>query len=520
LIQRLYTEAAVAARYGLSEEDALKAITINPASALGLAERIGSLETGKDADVAIFSRHPLDVYTLVETTIIDGTIAWRRGTLPTPTGLPPTPPLPKGPSAPGPASLVPPLPAIHPQGLYAVTGGRVFTMTGPPIEDGTVIVRDGIIREVGAGLRPPTGATVIDARGAWVFPGLIESRTHLGLAEIDQVGVMRDEDEATAPVLPHLRAIDAYYTESELIPVARLHGLTSALAAPGEGNVIGGLASLVRLDGGTPDAVLIRENAALVLNLGEAPKARYGARKEIPSTRMGIAAVVRDAFTRARGYQAKWEAYERKKNRPAKGGAAPEAPDRDLKMEALLPALRGEMPVLARAHRVDDILTAVRLASEFGLRLILSHGTEAWKVADLLAARNIPVLVGPITTQPERIETLGAIYENAARLHTAGVTLAIQTGDTTNARMLPFEAGLAVAYGLPWEEAIRALTVNPARIFGVADRVGSLKPGLQADLMVAEGDPLQPLTRLRALMIGGRPVPLTSRQTALYEKWR
>ncbi|MGH9750213.1 MAG: amidohydrolase family protein, partial [Candidatus Polarisedimenticolia bacterium] len=232
LIQRLYTEAAVAARYGLSEEDALKAITINPASALGLAERIGSLETGKDADVAIFSRHPLDVYTLVETTIIDGTIAWRRGTLPTPTGLPPTPPLPKGPSAPGPASLVPPLPAIHPQGLYAVTGGRVFTMTGPPIEDGTVIVRDGIIREVGAGLRPPTGATVIDARGAWVFPGLIESRTHLGLAEIDQVGVMRDEDEATAPVLPHLRAIDAYYTESELIPVARLHGLTSALAAP------------------------------------------------------------------------------------------------------------------------------------------------------------------------------------------------------------------------------------------------------------------------------------------------
>jgi len=178
------------------------------------------------------------------------------------------------------------------------------------------------------------------------------------------------------------------------------------------------------------------------------------------------------------------------------------------------------MPVFVRAHRVDDILTAVRLAEEFKLRLIISHGTEAYKVADLLAARKIPVVVGPITVQPERIETLGAIYDNAARLSRAGVTIAIQTGETLNARMLPYEASLAVAYGLPWEQAIRALTVNPAGIFGIADRIGSIRPGLDADLIATKGDPLQPLARLRHLMIKGRPVPLTSRQTALYETWR
>jgi imidazolonepropionase-like amidohydrolase len=287
---------------------------------------------------------------------------------------------------------------------------------------------------------------------------------------------------------------------------------------------------MVHLDGGTPDQVMVRDGAALVVNLGETPKERFGARNQSPATRMGTAAVVRDAFTKARDYRARWTEYETKRkeagakstatDKDKKDGGPPSPPDRDLKMEALLPALAGTMPVFVRAHRVDDILTAVRLAEEFKLKLIISHGTEAYKVADLLAAKKIPVVVGPITVQPERIETLGAIYDNAARLSRAGVTIAIQTGESLNARMLPYEASLAVAYGLPWEQAIRALTVNPAEIFGVADRIGSLKPGLDADLIATDGDPLQPLARLRHLMIKGRPVPLTSRQTALYETWR
>ncbi len=327
---------------------------------------------------------------------------------------------------------------------------------------------------------------------------------------------MRDEDEATSPVLPELRALDAYNTESELIPVARLHGITSVFTAPGEGNVFGGTGAIVSLDGDSPRTVTVRADVALVINLGEPPKERYGPRHESPATRMGIAALIRDTFTKARNYEAKHAAYARgKKGLP---------PDRDLRMEALLPALSGDRPVFVRAHRVDDILTAVRLAEEFDLRLILSHGTEAYKVADLLASRGIPVVLGPVSTQPDRIETLGAIYENAARLQRAGVKIAFQTGastdDALSVRMLPYEAALAVAYGLPWEEAIRGLTINPAEIFGVADRIGSLRPGHQADLIVTEGDPLQPLTRLRHLMIAGRPVPLTSRQTELYESWR
>jgi imidazolonepropionase-like amidohydrolase len=375
-----------------------------------------------------------------------------------------------------------------------------------------------------------------------VFPGFIEAGTHLGLSEIDLVDIMRDEDEATDPVLPQMQVMDAFYTESELIPVARLHGLTAAFAAPGEGNVFGGSGAVVRLDGDSPAAVLVKDRAALIINLGEPPKARYGPKHQSPETRMGIAALVRDAFVKASNYRAKRADYETKLReyekksgakpasgaKPSTGGKAagdkaperPAPPDRDLKLEALLPALEGTMPVLVRAHRVDDILTAVRLADEFKLRLILHHGTEAYKVADLLAARNIPVIVGPITTQPDRIETLGAIYDNAARLHRAGVKIAIQSGDTLNARMLPYEAALAVAYGLPWDEAIRAITVNAAEILGVADRIGTIQPGREADLIVAAGDPLQPLTPLRHLMIKGRPIPLTSRQTALYEKWR
>ncbi len=527
LIQRLYNEAAVAARYGLSEQDALKAITINAASALGIDDRVGSLDVGKDADIAIFTRHPLDMYTLVEKTLIDGRVVFDRGKTPTPTDLPAAPPLPKDPSAPDPATLVPPADPVSDTGLYAYTGARVFTMAGPPIDDGTVIVEKGLIREIGPGLRPPARATVIDAKGLWIFPGLIESHTSLGLSEIDLVKVMRDEDEGTDPVLPQLRAIDAYYTESEVIPVTRLHGITAAFAAPGEGDVFAGAGTVVHLAGGSPDEVTVRDGAALVVNFGEPPKARFGERNQSPATRMGVAAVVRDALTKARDYQAKWTEYETKKKqgKPARTAKADESgpptpPDRDLKLEALLPALTGTMPVFARAHRVDDILTAVRLADEFKLRLVISHGTEAYKVADLLARKKIQVVVGPITVQPDRIETRGAQYDNAARLWRAGVTIAIQSGDTLNARMLPYEAGLAVAYGLPWEQAVRAITINPATIFGVADRIGSLKPGLDADLIATEGDPLQPLGRLRHLMIKGRPIPLTSRQTELYAKWR
>jgi imidazolonepropionase-like amidohydrolase len=265
-------------------------------------------------------------------------------------------------------------------------------------------------------------------------------------------------------------------------------------------------------------------------SLGEPPKERYGSRNQLPSTRMGSAALIRTTLIQAREYLDKRDVYERnlldceaaKTTRPRKKAdkCPPEVPARDLKMEALVPVLKGEVPAIFRAQRMDDILTAVRLAEEFQLRLILSHAAEAYKVAEVLDSRKIPVIVGPITTQPDRIETLGAVYENAAILSEAGVKIALQTDRTNDARTLPWEAGLAVAYGLPWETALRAVTLTPAELFGVADRLGSLEPGKRADILVTTGDPFQPLSQVRHLYIRGREISLRCRQDDLAEKYR
>ena len=313
--------------------------------------------------------------------------------------------------------------------------------------------------------------------------------------------------------------------------MTRQTGVAAALVAPGEGNLINGQSALVDLSGRSLEQVLLKFPAAMHFSLGEPPKARYAARKQTPSTRMGSAALIRSTLIQALDYRGKREDYDRKvlecgrkKSARSKGRkeekCPPDVPGRDLRLEALLPVLSGEVPAIFRAQRMDDILTAVRLAEEFHLRLILSHAAEGHKVADLLDSKKIPVLVGPITTQPDRIETAGALYENAALLHDAGVKIAIQTGQTTDARILPWEAGLAVAYGLPWDAALRAVTLAPAEIFGVADRIGSLEPGKQANIIVTTGDPFQPLSRVRNLFIRGREVPLRCRQDDLAEKYR
>jgi len=416
-------------------------------------------------------------------------------------------------------------------GPVAIVGGRVFPVSGPAVDGGTVVIRDGKIEAIGKAISIPADAKRIDATGLWVLPGMIDSRTHLGVWEVDLSDVTRDEDERSDPVTPQMRVIDAFFDESENIPVTRQVGITSALVTPGDENLLNGQSALVDLAGEGLDQVLVRFPVAMHFSLGEPPKARYGARTQLPSTRMGNAALIRSSLLQARDYLIKWDTYEQKRlacdtTKPVKGKARkddkcpPEPPARDLKMEALASVLKGEMPAVFRAQRMDDVLTAVRLAEEFKLKLILSHATEAYKVADLLASKKVPVLVGPITTQPEAIETLGAIYENAALLQTAGVKIAIQTDRTNDARTLPWEAGLAVTYGLPWDAALRAVTLSPAEIFGVADRLGSLDPGKRADLIVTTGDPFQPLTQVKHLFIRGVERSLRTRQDDLAEKYR
>lgn len=422
-------------------------------------------------------------------------------------------------------------PADSPSPPIAIVGGKLFPVSGPPIDGGTVLIRNGKIEAVGKNVAIPPEAKRIDATGQWVLPGMIDSRTHLGLWEVDQEPASRDEDERSDPVTPQMRVVDAFHDESENISITRQVGITSTLTTPGEDNLIDGQSALVDLSGEDLDQVLIRFPVAMHFSLGEPPKTRYGARTQLPSTRMGSAALIRSSLIQARDYLTKWDTYDQKKLAcdtagPARGKGKkeekcpPERPAMDLKLDALTAVLKGEMPAFFRAQRMDDILTAVRLSEEFKLHLVLSHAAEAYKVADLLASKKIPVIVGPITTQPDHIETLGAIYENAAILHDAGVTLAIQTDRTNDSRTLPWEAGLAVAYGLPWDAALRAVTLTPAEIFGVADRLGSLEAGKRADLIVASGDPFQPLTQIRHLFIRGVERSLRTRQDDLADRYR
>jgi imidazolonepropionase-like amidohydrolase len=363
---------------------------------------------------------------------------------------------------------------------------------------------------------------VIEAAGKTVYPGLIDAGTSLGLVEISQVASSRDENEAIDPITPQLRVIDAIYSDSDVIDVTRVAGVTTVLTAPGETNLISGQSALINLWGDDAEAMVLKAPVALHMNIGEAPKAHYGGRKEAPQTRMGEAAVLRQAWIEASEYRR--DAQGAQGARSDGGGGKKKDGDkeakRDLGWEAMGRALAGEIPVIATARRADDILTALRIGDEFGLRLVLAVGTDAYKVASRLAEKKIPVIVGPITTQPSSMENQGAIYENAAQLHAAGVKIAIQTSDVHNVRNLPYEAGLAVAYGLPYEAALRAITLSPAEILGVADSLGSLDPGKIANVVIADGDPLELRTRVETVIIGGEVVPMRTYQSDLLEQYR
>lgn len=412
----------------------------------------------------------------------------------------------------------------------AITNGKVYPISGPVIEGGTVVFDNGKITAVGKNIPIPPGAQVIDVKGMIVMPGMIDAFTHLGLIEVDLVSITRDEDEFVEPITPQLRALDGFFPESQVIEVNRINGITSVLIAPGEGNVIAGQSALINLNGSQfVDSVVVKSPVAMHITLGEAAK-RYGSRNQMPMSRMGTAALLRQTFIKAREYLAKLADYQKKLQDYQQKLKAPGVKKEELKepepvaydaqLEALLPVMKTELPVIASAHRLDDIQTAMRIADEFGLKLILNHCTDCYKIAEDLARKNIPVIVGRITIQPDQMQTLGAIYENAAILQKAGVKIAIESGEVHNVRNLPYEAGIAVAYGLPWEEALKAITINPAQILGVSDKMGSLEVGKDANIAVFDGDPLQPLSNCKKLFVKGKELLLTTWQTELYEKYK
>lgn len=387
----------------------------------------------------------------------------------------------------------------------AIINAKIYTMTGAPIENGVVVVRGGNIEAVGAGIQPPADARIIDALGKTVLPGFIDSNCHVGLEEVNQVKATVDDSEATDPVTPQLSVIDAFYPDSKTIGVTRSNGITAGIVSPADENVFTGMSAVVEFSGNRLDQIVLKSPSALHVTLGEAPKSTYGQRNKIPSTRMGTAFLLRETFQRAKEYDQKWKDQSKPKSDKSKESKESE---RNLKSEAVLQVLEGKIPLVVSAHRVDDILTAIRIADEFGItNLVINHGTEAYKVSGILAQKKIPVLVGPVTTQPERMETLGARYENAAMLQKAGVLIAIQTNDAANVRNLPYEAGIAVSNGLPYDEALKAITVNPARIFKIDQQIGTLEKGKRANLIIANGDPLEPKTVIEKVFIGGVEMP-------------
>lgn len=417
-----------------------------------------------------------------------------------------------------------PLKAQH---TIALRGAKLLTVTHGVIENGTVLVKDGKIAAVGADVQTPPGARVIDARGKVVMPGMIDAGDHLGLVEIPAESITVDSTEYTDPIQPELRVLDALNPRSEEIRVTRAEGITNAVSAPAEGNLMAGQSAFLNLDGETVEQLVVKSPAALYINLGEASKRTYGPKGKPPDTRMGQMAMLRQAFLRAEHYRARQEAAAKKAKKagedaetrePGEPGGGP--PARDLKMEALLAALDGKLPVVVSAHRVSDLEDALRLADEFHLKLILSHATAGWRIAAKLAEKQIPVIVGRIEEEPSHMETLDARLDNAALLYRAGVFIAFQTAGDTNVRDLPLSVDRAIGYGLPEDAALAAVTLNPARLFGMDDRLGSLDPGKLANLIVLDGMPFRVKTHVMTELINGKVMDLSNHQIQLYDFYK
>jgi len=386
-------------------------------------------------------------------------------------------------------------------GTVAIVGGRVVPVAGAPIDDGTVIVTDGTITAVGAGLPVPDGMPVVDAAGTFVLPGFIEAHGHVGVHEEGEGWAGSDTNELTEPVTAHVRALDAINPADLGFRDAIAGGVLAVNVNPGSGNPIGGQTAALKCWGRTVEEMLLRAPAGMKSALGENPKRVYGERKQQPATRLGTAAVIRGALVDAANYLARIDAEQHKpadERKPV---------DRDLKLEALGLVLERKIPWRQHCHRADDIATALRIADEFGYDLVIDHGTEAHLLADILAAREIPVIIGPLFTSRSKVELRNRSLDNPGKLAAAGVTIAITTDHpVVPINFLAHQAALSVKHGLDYEAALRALTINPARIIGVDDRLGSLEPGKDADLVLWSGDPLDVLSRVTRAFIDGREI--------------
>jgi imidazolonepropionase-like amidohydrolase len=381
----------------------------------------------------------------------------------------------------------------------AFTGGYVVPVDGDPVEGGTVLIDDGRIVAVGpdADVDIPDDAEIVDASGTWVLPGFVEAHGHVGVYEEGDGWAGVDVNEMTDPNGARLRALDGINPDDQGFRDALAGGVTTVVVKPGSGNPIGGQTVAVKSWGRTVDDMLVREPVSVKSALGENPKRVYGEKDELPSTRLGVAAVIRDALTKAR--------YYREARQAAEDDGKPF--ERDNSMEILARVLDGEVPWCQHTHRADDIATAIRLSEEFGYQLIVNHGTDGHLLADTLARKQIPVIIGPLIVGRSKVEVRRRHMRNPGILARAGVEIAL----TTDHPVVPIDylvhqATFAVKEGLDTDTALRSITVNPARIMGLDHRVGALKPGLDADLVLWSGDPLDVMSRAVRVFVDGREV--------------
>jgi len=367
--------------------------------------------------------------------------------------------------------------------MLAIINGTLHTITDGTVKGGTILVDDeGRIAAVGTDVEVPEGAGVIDAAGLHVFPGFVDAHTHLGIWEEGVGRAYWDGNELSDPVTPHVRALDAINPRDPGLADARSAGVTTVCVTPGSGNAICGQAAVIKTAGEVVDRMVVRQPAGLKMALGENPKSVYKPRDKMPSTRMGTAALIRQALVEA-------QTYLDKQARAAEDEGT-DPPDEDLKLEALALALRRQVPARIHAHRADDILTALRLGEEFGLEVTVEHCTEGHKVAGTLARAGVPALVGPSLSSRSKVELRELSFATAGELAAAGVTVAlISDHPFLPIHYLPLAGGLAVREGLDPDVALRAITLTPAELLGIAPRVGSLEPGKDADLALYRGHP-------------------------------
>ena len=385
----------------------------------------------------------------------------------------------------------------------AIVGGRVVPVEGEPIEGGTVLIRDGKIAAVeGPGFSVPSDVAVVEATGKWVLPGFIDAHAHAGVSEEAEGWAGQDTNERTNPNSAHVRALDAINPADLGFRDAIGGGVLAVNVNPGSANPIGGQTVAIKCWGRTVDEMLLREPAGLKSALGENPKRVYGERNETPATRLGTAAVIRGAFVAAQNYQAKLAA-----SAGSSSSSERAVVERDLKLEALSLVLRREIPWRQHCHRADDIATAMRMAREFGYNLVIDHGTEAYLLADQIAAASIPVVIGPLFTSRSKVELRNRSLANPGRLAAAGIMIAITTDHpVVPIHFLIHQATLAVKEGLDPVTALRSVTINPARIIGVSDRLGSLSAGKDADVVIWSGDPLDVMSRAEVAYVDGREI--------------